>query len=256
MGKSKRKRFERDDVPPCPECGGVHWRDGYLTCIKHQSDKSDGLKPCLKYPIEGLVICTHHGGNTQRSRAVAQRNVVEARARAALAADLVNVDPTTIHLDPIEGLLWEVALSAQAVEWLAQQIGSLDIPDATDVGPLANIVGLDDDGEPVRVVPGNMLWGTDHNRDLGIHVLWDLWNQERERHARMCERAIRAGVQAKLVQLATGQGAQVAQLIFHLLDGMELTPDQYEKGRKVAAGLIRSMRAAQQGLTQLPAPTP
>lgn len=232
-----------DPIPTCSKCNQPHVTyDGRAqACTGHRSNGN----PCTKYPIGGGHVCDTHGGRApQVRRAAAERATrknYEARATAALVSLGGSVRPEE---HPIDGLLREIQISAQAVEYYANAIAELDLPDPiNDVGPLADVVGVDEEGDPILRQPYGKLYGRSASGDLGIHPLVKLWNEERDRHARICKLAIDAGISERLVAMAERTGHQVAVVIVGVIDALGLPDDQRTLAKQTAATRLRELTA-------------
>lgn len=146
---------------------------------------------------------------------------------------------------PIDVLLEQVWTSSAAARFLGRLVSELAIPDPAG-GPFADVVGMDEEGEPVLAQAIGSLYGRDHNRELAPHVLVHLWNQERERAARFAKMALDAGIAERMVHLAEGQGQQIVAIVTAVLDHPDLAlgADARAVGRKVAADQLRALAAA------------
>jgi hypothetical protein len=218
------------DRDPCSKCGRVHPR-----CTAHNNQ---GL-PCGHQPAVGQTVCRFHGGSAPKAIAKAERRETEKRIAAALVSHGIPLK----QQHPLDGLLEEVYRSAAAVDFYAMLIADLRVPDPTD--PLPDLIGITDAGDEIRLEPGENLYGVDHNRDGAPHVLVNLWNAERTWHARVCEMALRAGVQERTIQLAETEGRRIVTVLTSVLDhpDLDLTKSQRQAGRVLAARVIRDAGA-------------
>lgn len=231
---------ERPPLPVCGECQQVHERGGRATCRAHT--RRDGVRgPCRNYPVEGAVVCRFHGGNAPQVRAAAARRTGEAAMDRVLRYAIGEPDPAYAHMSPDEQLLQEVARSATAVQWLAERVAELHVPDPEDTGILQDVTGFDDDGNPVFRANQFNLYGPDHNQDLAVHPLWKKLDEERDRHARFCKLAIDAGISERLVRIAEAQGTQIVSVIVHVVEALGLPPDVRDRARRLAADKLRTL---------------
>lgn len=249
MTDDHREIVDPDTMPACERCGEQHKRrevrNGveiwYRTCNGH---RRNGL-PCKKYDT-GAGVCALHGGSAPQVKAAVserkERRRIEDQIRKTMASEMVRVNPDTLRTDPVQGLMWEVAMSAQTVEWLALQIADLSVPRPNDdAGPMRDVIGVDAEGNEVRAQPSGRLWGPTRAGELGVHVLYNMWSDERERHARMCERAIKAGVAERMVAIAEAQGIQIVSVIAHVIDIMDVPAAEKVRARTVAAQKLREL---------------
>ena len=237
-------RREPDPPLDCDKCNDPHVNQfGRRTCSAH---KTGGRGACGRYPVEGHHVCPAHGGNNALTRATGQRNLREAAVMEILRLNVKDIDTRHSTRSPDEQLLDEVARSAQMVEWLAEQVAKLDVPDLQDQGAFAGLVGVDPDtGEPIEQQNRNLLIGPDNVGNTSPHVYLTLLNQERDRHVKFCDTAIRAGISERLVRIAEQQGAQMVEVIRATVDAIPgLTPDQRLAAMKVAASRLRAIGSA------------
>ncbi len=101
------------DLPACLKCGLIHERDGRPTCAAHRRDGG----PCRRWPKKGLTVCRQCGGAAPQVQAAAARR----QARAELEQE-VRALGVPDDIDPVRGLLREIAQTAGELEWLRQLI--------------------------------------------------------------------------------------------------------------------------------------
>lgn len=95
------------DQEPCAKCGAPHVRTGNPTCVGH---KKNPVRPCLRYPLSGLKVCTMHGGATPNAKKHAAMVTEERRARSMLER--------LEQPEPIEHPVYELLkLAAETIEW-------------------------------------------------------------------------------------------------------------------------------------------
>lgn len=235
-----------EDMPDvCPRCGERHWssKRNAPTCTGHRNRKTgQPLRPCLQPPVEGHHVCRYHGGKAPQVASAAARNKAEADFEDKVRRlALRDIPEEYRRQNPVEGLLLEVALSAYMVNLLADEMSILDMPDPHDDGPLADVVGVTDGGHAITRQPRSMLYGPDHNDDLAVHPLWKKFDEERDRHARMCKAAIDAGVSERLVRIAEMQGGAIVEIIVGTLGDLGLPADVRDEAKRIAARRIREM---------------
>lgn len=229
------------DIPTCERCGRQHARrvSGHLvpTCTGH---KSSGL-PCLKFAIRGGNVCEMHGGAAPHVRAAAEARREMAAVERRLASQMVSAGMDPVYEDPIQTLLWLVSTSAQSVRWLAERVAELGTPDPTDPEPLADIVGMNDQGQPIMRQPWAKIYGRTNTGDLGVHPLWTKWNEERDRLAKFSKLAVDAGVSERMVRIAEAQGAAVAGVVVEVLVALGLPPDVRARAQTMVGEKFRDM---------------
>jgi hypothetical protein len=243
-------------VPLCPKCNDYHERlvgkndPHYMpTCTAH---RSFGRGPCKNFPIRGGNVCAQtHNGRNEKVRDNARHNLEQEEAERRMTKTLVNMNPESeLAANPLAGILWEVALSAQAVEWYAERIAELETPTLdgvpTTVDEILNEAHLDRMGRPIRPPQErDQLWGHDHDGDQAMHILLALYNEERDRHVRNCEKAIKAGVAERMVALAQNQGTMIARAFNGLIEAMSaefsLDSSQRERARQISANILRAL---------------
>lgn len=231
--------------PPCERCGREHYRSGRRTCTAH---KKSGM-PCMSYPIHDHHVCRTHGGSAPQTRDAAEwnRRNREAREMAAAALSTYGMtppDPTSI--DPVADLLVEVWRSGRAERFWAERVAELKVPDPAGDGLSVHIVGHGDDAVPMEVLgdAGSIL-GPNRFGELVTHPWVLMWNAERDRHALLCRKAIEAGIEERMVNLAEEQGAIVAEMFRAVLGELirlwELTPRHLEQALEVAGRELRAI---------------
>ncbi len=74
-----------------------------------------------------------------------------------------------------------------------------------------------------------------------VHPMVELWQRERTHLRKLCEAAIRAGVEERRVRLAEKDGARVVAVIRGILDDLHLTAEQLAKVPHVVPARLRSL---------------
>lgn len=220
----------------CPKCGAVH---DPTKCKAHARSG----KQCGAYPVEGQKVCKYHGGANPKAIAKAEERIVNGRVAAFLSSHGIDMGPAK---HPIEGLMAEVQRSAAAVQFYGMLVAELDVPEPgkvvklseTDMArQLETLVGIDEDGEIlVRNSPGS-IYGRNHMGDAAPHILLNLWNAERDRHAKLCKMALDAGVAERMVAMTEDIGRTIVEVINGVLadDALGLTLEQQAHARTKAA---------------------
>lgn len=228
-----------DPVPPCGKCGQVHERAGVPTCSAHSHK---GTQPCLNYPSKGSRVCWKHGGKAPQVKAAAQERHALEQTRRAVSYALRDVAPVHSARSPEEQLLDEVGRSAQAVDLLSRWVAELTIPDPDNPpgGEFEDIAGIGDDGEPVySPAAWFRFYGPKDNGELGVHPLVKLLNEERDRHVKFCDVAIKAGISERLVRQVEGQAHQIVAVLTAVIEGLDLDQSQRHRARQLAAAQLR-----------------
>lgn len=208
----------------------------------------------MNWRQKGGTLCLQRHGKAPQVKRKAAENLERQEAERRMAKALTSITPNPTFSDPLQGLLWEVAMSAQAVEWLAEQVAQLNVPDPKNSGIPDTVEAIlndeDDDrrnrwrdklGRPIIYQDPAALWGADHEGDGAPHILWKMWNEERERHVRTCAIAIKAGVSERMVALAEQQGTLVVRIITYMLDNLGVDEPTRERGRQLAAAEMRRL---------------
>jgi hypothetical protein len=195
----------------------------------------------MRWPIDGHHVCRRHGAGSVYAQQKAAETLERRRWEHALKLELAEIDPVYLEQHPLEALLEEVARSAQAVRWLAEEVARLEVPDPFETGPLRDIVGMDEEGLPIVVQAHGKLYGAARDGSLGIHPLWSELNKERERHARLCKLALDAGVAERIVNLAEATGRMVADTVVGTLEEMGLPAAQVERAKRIIGRKMREL---------------
>jgi len=168
--------------------------------------KRDGQR-CTKPPTRGNNVCPSHGGNAPQVKAAGQRRIAAQKARTHL--ETLGLPR---EVDPATALLEEVWRSAGHVAWLGRIIAGADHDDARLDGS-----ALVADGQP--------------------SVWVRLYNDERDRLAKVSKMALDAGVAQALVDIAHTQSAQLIRYTDALLRELGHDPDAPEVREMVHAQL-------------------
>lgn len=163
--------------------------------------------------------CKLHGGSTTTHVTAG----VTAMATAAVATFGLPRE-----VDPRDALLEEVYRTAGAVDWLHQQVRTLD-PDAVIWGK----------SEEVEKQAGEFP-GVDVTHRAAVNVWVELWQKERAHLVKVAKEAINCGIEERRVRLAEQQGAMLAGAIKAILGDLDLSPEQ---AAKVSVVVPRHLRA-------------
>lgn len=185
--------------------------------------RKKGGGTCKRPLRPGQVKCRYHGGNAPQVLNAERERVVVMRIGEELTK--ANIE----FSDPLEGLLREVSRSASTVlvyEGLVMKLRDpMEPPE------------LDDEGRPTSAP----IYGRNHMGDATPHVLIEMWDKERDRHARYCKMALDAGVAEREVRLAEQQGQLIAKVVLSTIDDprLQLPADTRRDAREIAAEHLR-----------------
>lgn len=171
----------------------------------------------------GIGNCNLHGGSTPNHIRAAEK-VIAVRAVATYGLP--------IEIDPREALVQEVYRTAGHVAYLADRVRAID-PDDLVWGKTSEA------DQQATEFPG-----VNTTRESKPNVWLVLYLQERKHLVDVCKTALAAGVEERRVKLAEQMGSQLAGFVRFLLDGLNLSPDQWD----LVPGLMRTA-GTQLGLT-------
>lgn len=134
---------------------------------------------------------------------VVKQEVATARALAELDLDL--------DANPLEELLTEVSRSAAAVRWLAGKVNELEDREITH--GITRTVQHSDGSRDVTASAAVNLWVK-------------LWQEERDRLARVCKLTLDAGVDERRVRLAESHGKLIVDVIKATFTELEIEQTQ------------------------------
>lgn len=185
---------------------------------------------CKRHSVPGLDKCRIHCGLSPTVAAEkGQKNLTVIR----IGELLTEIHPDEEFDDPLTGLQVEIMRSAVAVDVLGRMVSELD----ELVAPSRKVVAKGHGEDAERTITAG---------DPKVHVLVELWNDERERHARFCKLAIDAGLEERFVKVQERQAAMLVAVISAALDDPELGLDteQRQKARKVFGTHLRALPSA------------
>ena len=194
---------------------------------RRSDDKNgDGVRgqPCRKpagwgTDHNGIGRCKLHGGLGPGARQQAERIAIERRARSAL-----HRLGQSIEIEPAEALLNLVGEAAANVAYLADEVGGL-----TSLTAIPR----------VTTRAGDVMEGEEY-----VRAVVRLYNEERDRLARVAKAALDAGITERQVRLAESQGRELARVVVTVLARLELTPEQSAAARVMVAEELRTLAAA------------
>lgn len=147
---------------------------------------------CRRWPIAGGTRCKLHGGGSPRAKAAAQRRLVEADARAALAYE--GIEPISDPIIELGKLANEVSGMKSA---LAQRVAALDSPVFTDA------------------------FGSEQ-----VHIEVRLLNDSIDRLVKVLDLLGKHDLDARLVRVQEDTGRLFQYVIAGIVSDLALTPEQ------------------------------
>ncbi|GAA0187974.1 hypothetical protein [Glutamicibacter creatinolyticus] len=183
-------------------------RNGRLICGARKKNND----PCASSPAPGATRCGRHGGKSPRAKAAAEQRVAE--AELAQKVGTLGIREKYPDVDPGQALLSEIQISHAHVQWLRAKVAEIE-PNELIWGTTKTESGIGPQG-PVDMTV----------QEAGFHTWYQLYLKEREHFAKLTTMALKAGIEARKIQLAERTGEMVAGAIQRILDGLQLTPDQ------------------------------
>lgn len=189
----------------CERCGQTH---DPKHCPRHVDEDDGTLRPCRSYPIRGGTVCSKHGGNAPQVRAKAGKRLAQVRLRAEAARDLtrMGVSIPVEDGDGIRAMRDEAAGNVAVLRRLIQRLdtevtGLVWNPDREAYEPPQA------DGIAVR---------TYHQSGIATgeakpHVLIVMYNEERDRLAKLDEVCVKLGLDARRLRLVEEQARLVGE---------------------------------------------
>lgn len=212
-----------------PEGFEEYRADGKRRCWS-RTKKSGGQKQCPNLAMQGQNICQVHGGKAPQNLAKAKERITEQRA-----AELVATYGRKIETTATEALLDEVKWTFGHVAWLRERVQEIETgaePGAENAlvwGVTKKKTGGEDYGTTEEAVP---------------NIFLRLYQQERTHLTKVCEAAIRAGIEERRIRLAEQEGALVAQAIRAILADLQLTAEQQARVPEVVPRHLRALASA------------
>ena len=182
-------------------------------------------EPCGRAPIKGATVCYVHGGRAPQVKAAAAR-----RLAAQAAEQAVRTLGLAADISPTEALLEEVRWTAGHVAWLRSRVQELE-QHGGEPDPL--VWGV------TRVKEGGDDYGT--TSEAKPSIWYELYARERTHLIKVCDAAIRAGVEERRVRLAEQQGDLLALAIRQILEAFGLGDDP--RVATIVPGVLREIGA-------------
>lgn len=164
-------------------------------CQAHFRKGERAGEQCTQYAMVGQKVCHKHGGAAKHAREAGQRRFKQQKLAVKMAALGLPRE-----VDPATALLEEVWRSAGHVAWLGQVVGALQ-------------------HDAAQLAESRLVDGTE------VSVWVRLYNDERDRLAKVSKMALDAGVAQALVDIAHAQSAQLIRYTDALLRALGHDPD-------------------------------
>jgi len=178
--------------------------------------------------VPGTKVCRFHGGNAANVRAAGARRLAEAEATRQVVTLGLPVD-----ISPTEALLQEVQWTAGHVHWLRSKVQDIDEEEL--------VWGATSESTK----QATQFPGTDSTSTAAPSIWYVLYAKERQHLVAVCAAALKAGVEERRVRLAESQGDLVATAIRHILDALNLTPEQAAQVPRIVPEQLRLIAGGQ-----------
>ncbi len=192
--------------------------------------KADGT-PCRGWAILGATVCRYHGGASPQVIAKANERLEKMEAEYLIEQELKRRAKKEgklggqLPIHPLEAMLDQVHEAAANVSVLRDYIADLGIEVDMD-----NAITLPEETYEKFHVPAR------------VHIMVDLYNQERDRLVKYSKMCLDAGVDERRVRVAELQAQKMAQAFNETLNSVpDLTPDQRETLRRTLADRLRHL---------------
>jgi len=190
---------------------------------------------CRGSAMFGLDVCYFHGGAASLSKG-------RGTARRVLTGTeyLLNNYGGPVPVDPVTGLLQEVARTNGHILWLQERLLT-DEPEA-----LVESMWRHANGNPVNVYRGpTSTEKEDHFPPAYLAVWMELYQKERTHFLKACTSAVGANAADRFARLMDAQGELIALAIGRILQALELDPAQQQKARVVVPSELRALVAGE-----------
>ena len=169
---------------------------------------------CKKLAIPGGTVCRTHGGKAGQVQRAAQRRLQAAEAVEELARLGVSIETTPI--EALEAMLYEAAGN---VAILRSMVADLD------QGQLYGELWHDNGQATGEAKP---------------HVLVVLYNQERDRLAKLAEACAKLGLDERRVRVAEAQVQRFLDAVTGAVADVGLSAEQQSRFKQALAGRLRA----------------
>lgn len=188
---------------------------------------------CTQPAATGQNVCRYHGAGAPQNIAKAAVREAERKAQILVATYGLKIETTAT-----QALLDEVQWTAGHVAWLRERVQEIE------TSALAE--GTDREHPLVWGVTREKTGGEDRGvtEEAAPNIWLKLYQQERTHLVKVCEAAIKAGIEERRVQLAEQQGELVARAIRAILGDLMLTPEQQARVPEIVPRHLRALASA------------
>lgn len=194
-----------------------------------------------------------HGGSTKNARAKAAKTVAWQAAQGEFNK-LGVAAPVDDPAEPLMAMVREAAGNVAFLRWrvgrLNQEVGGegqliRDLDAWFELTEVERAAVLIDVGSGIaqRVDPEN--WRAE------MHVLVKAYDRERDRLVKYSKIACDAGIQERLVKVVEQDANEIVRVIRHVLDGLELSPAQLERGRTLLREALEQQSVTSREVTDV-----
>lgn len=188
-----------------PAAGGERQR-----CVAKA--KSSGRR-CARWAVPGSTVCRTHGGAAPQVIAAAKRRLLAVEAGAELARLGVAIETTPV--EALEAMLYEAAGNVAVLRMMVAELGQHHL-----YGDLYH-----QSGSPTG--------------EAKPHVLVVMYNEERDRLAKLAEACAKLGLDERKVRIAETEVGRLFDHVTGAIADCGLTAEQTQAFKKALAARIR-----------------
>jgi hypothetical protein len=225
-------------VDACPACGLSEARRKLKAgdpCPDCQTECTE--RPCIKWPRKGAPVCVSHGGNAPQVKAKAVE-AVQAQEIRKLCTKLGQ----SRDIDDISGLIELLRECAGNVEFYRQLVQELPTHPEDDeyVAPAEGVDGYWKRGDPGLYGRSYHVSGIPTG-EAKKHILVVMYDEERDRWAKLCLDVAKLGIDERLTQIAEADAKRFYEGVGVAIKAAALNPEQIEAFRVALASHLRSL---------------